>query len=102
MTVLCMYNEFLFIEKMQCGYKELLLLRTFSCGFVISRVNCICKHLHVCTVYTYVRTYVCAYIHTSVYIRFYQYSYMYISKCKVTKPISSQPLDYVKFLSFVL
>ena len=34
MTVLCMYNEFLFIEKMQCGYKELLLLRTFSCGYL--------------------------------------------------------------------
>ena len=30
MTVLRMYNEVLFIEKMQCGYKELLLLRTFS------------------------------------------------------------------------
>ena len=34
MTVLRMYNEFLFIEKMQCGYKELLLLRTFSCGYL--------------------------------------------------------------------
>ena len=29
MTVLRMYNEFLFIETMQCGYKELLLIRTF-------------------------------------------------------------------------
>ena len=34
MTVLRMYNEFLFIEKMQYGYKELLLLRTFSCGYL--------------------------------------------------------------------
>ena len=34
MTVLRMYNKFLFIEKMQCGYKELLLLRTFSCGYL--------------------------------------------------------------------
>ena len=34
MTVLCMYNELLFIEKMQCGYKELLLLRTFSRGYL--------------------------------------------------------------------
>ena len=34
MTVLCMYNEFLFIEKMQCGYKELLLSRTFSYGYL--------------------------------------------------------------------
>ena len=34
MTVLCMYNEFVFVEKMQCGYKELLLLRTFSCRYL--------------------------------------------------------------------
>ena len=34
MTVLCMYYEFLFVEKMQCGYKELLSLRTFSCGYL--------------------------------------------------------------------
>ena len=44
MTILCTYNYFLLVEKMQCGYKELLLLRTFPCelifGFVISRVDC--------------------------------------------------------------